>query len=276
MDIQSMAMGQSFSQVDAFSDRPFSGNPAAVCILERAASDRWMQQVAAEMNLSETAFVVPQADGFGLRWFTPAVEVNLCGHATLASARMLWTDGYLDRDRQARFHTRSGVLTANLQGDDIALNFPAMTVTPTAPPPTLLKALGDVEIASINYDEHNFLVELAEAAQLRALAPDFTRMREVPGEGVIVTSLSDMDEYDFISRYFAPNVGIPEDPVTGMAHCYLAPYWQAKLSKPELLAYQASTRGGWMRVRSDGDRVTLLGQAVIVMRGELLHPVEFA
>lgn len=269
-------MGQSYAQVDAFTDRPFSGNPAAVLVLEKLASDRWMQQVAAEMNLSETAFLVPQADGFGLRWFTPAVEVNLCGHATLASAHILWQDGLLDHDRQARFHTRSGVLTATYQDDDIALNFPAISVGPGLAPPELIQALGDIEIANICQNERNFLIEIAEAKQLRSLTPNFNILRQLPGEGVIVTSRSDSDEYDFMSRYFAPNLGILEDPVTGMAHCYLAPYWCARLDKPELRAYQASSRSGRMRVRSDGDRVTLLGRAVTVMRGELLHPVEFA
>lgn len=269
-------MGQAYAQVDAFTDRPLSGNPAAVLVLEKAASDRWMQQVAAEMNLSETAFLVPQADGFGLRWFTPAVEVNLCGHATLASAHILWSDGFLDRDRQARFHTLSGVLTATFQDDEIALNFPAIAVEPSEAPQALLQALGNVEIANVSQNQRNFLVELASAEQLRSLVPNFNLLRQLPGEGVIVTSGSDTDDYDFMSRYFAPNLGILEDPVTGMAHCYLAPYWCQKLGQAELRAYQASSRSGRMRVRSDGDRVTLIGQAVTVMSGEYLHPVEFA
>ncbi|MEO1131463.1 MAG: PhzF family phenazine biosynthesis protein [Cyanobacteria bacterium J06639_1] len=275
--IRSVGMGQAYSQVDAFTDRPFGGNPAAVLVLENAASDGWMQQVAAEMNLSETAFLVPQADGFGLRWFTPAVEVNLCGHATLASAHILWADGLLDRDRQARFHTLSGVLTATFQNDEIALNFPAIAVEPSeAAPQALLQALGNVEIASVSQNQRNYLVELASAEQLRSLVPNFSLLRQLPGEGVIVTSGSDADDFDFLSRYFAPNLGILEDPVTGMAHCYLAPYWCRKLGQSELRAFQASSRGGQMRVRSDGDRVTLIGGAITVMRGELLHPVEFA
>ncbi|WP_017325671.1 PhzF family phenazine biosynthesis protein [Synechococcus sp. PCC 7336] len=266
---RSPEMPQSVIQVDAFTDRPFAGNPAAICVMAEAASDEWMQQVAAEMNLSETAFVVPCAGEFGLRWFTPAIEVDFCGHATLASAHVLWSEGHLPRENEARFHTRVGVLTARLAGDWIELNFPAKPVTPIDPPPALLEALG-VEAIAVSADAVNYCVEIESADRLRSLQPNFALLAQLPKLGTIVTCRSDRPEYAILSRYFAPAAGIDEDPVTGSAHSSLGPYWQAKLGQSEFVAYQASPRGGVVEVRNLGDRVSLRGRAVTVLRGELL------
>ena len=260
-------MGQTITQVDAFTDTPFSGNPAAVCILPEARDEHWMQNVASEMNLSETAFLVRQPDGFDLRWFTPAVEVDLCGHATLASAHVLWESGLLKPDEEARFHTHSGLLTATRQDDWIELNFPATPVEPADAPAELLRALG-VSATYIGKNHFDYLIEVDSEATLRAMQPNYSLLLTVPSRGTIVTSRS--DKYDFVSRFFAPHVGINEDPVTGSAHCSLAPYWSPKLNKDAMLAYQASARGGTLRVRVDGDRVRLGGQAVTVLRGELV------
>jgi len=261
-------MGLTITQVDAFTDRPFSGNPAAVCILSETRSDEWMQSVAAEMNLSETAFLLPQEDGFDLRWFTPAVEVDLCGHATLASAHVLWSQGHLPEAQTARFHTRSGILTAAKQGDWIQLNFPAIASTAAQVKPELVSALG-VAIANVCQNSLGYLVEVAAAAAVRQLSPNFGRCKALGVHGVIVTSMGEGD-YDFVSRFFAPAMGIDEDPVTGSAHCALGPYWRDRLQKTEFLAYQASRRGGVVKVRCEGERVLLGGQAVTVMQCELL------
>ncbi len=259
-------MGLTITQVDAFTNTPFAGNPAAVCILPQAHDERWMQNVANEMNLSETAFLVRQSDGYALRWFTPTVEVDLCGHATLASSHVLWEAGHLRPDEEARFHTRSGLLTATRQGDWIELNFPATPVEPADAPADLLQALG-VSATYIGKNRFDYLIEVDSEATLRAMQPDYSLLLTVPARGVIVTSRS--HSYDFVSRFFCPSVGINEDPVTGSAHCSLAPYWSRKLGKDELRAYQASARGGTLRVRVDGDRVRIAGQAVTVLRGEL-------
>ena len=256
-------------QVDAFTSRPFAGNPAAVCLLDRPRDDAWMQQVAAEMNLAETAFLERRADGWGLRWFTPAVEVDLCGHATLASAHVLWERGAAANGEALRFHTRSGLLQARRRGVEIELDFPAEPVE-AAPAPGLAAALG-VEPRWCGRNRLDLLAELASEAEVRSLAPDFPRLKLAtpPGRGVIVTARSATPDYDFVSRFFAPAAGIDEDPVTGSAHCALGPYWMAKLGKSELRAYQASARGGSLGVRVAGDRVFLTGQAVTVLRGEL-------
>lgn len=263
-------MPQSLIQVDAFTNTPFAGNPAAVCVLTDPKSDRWMQQVAQEMNLSETAFVLPQADGFSLRWFTPTTEVPLCGHATLATAHVLWSEGHLDPDTLAQFHTQSGLLTATRQGDWIELNFPAAVSTPVDTPPELVKALGCTPIA-VYQNSLGYLVEVGDAASVRQLQPDFGLMATLPIANAIVTSRAEAgSEFDFISRFFAPGLGINEDPVTGAAHCCLAPYWRDRLHKDQFLAYQASSRGGIVKVQYDGgDRVYLSGQAVTVMRADL-------
>jgi predicted PhzF superfamily epimerase YddE/YHI9 len=255
--------------VDAFTDRPFSGNPAGVCVLIGPAEDGWMQAVAAEMNLSETAFLyrLPDADGFSLRWFTPTKEVDLCGHATLASAHILWEDGHLAPDVPARFATRSGVLTARKASDAIEMDFPLRPVVESSPLAALIAGLGS-EPVWVGRDAVNWLVELESADMVRTLRPDMERLAMLP-EGVIVTSRSDDPQHDFVSRYFAPSWGIPEDPVTGSAHCSLAPYWRDRLGRDELVGYQASARGGVVGVRIAGDRAILRGQAVTVLRGEL-------
>jgi predicted PhzF superfamily epimerase YddE/YHI9 len=256
-------------QVDAFTDRPFAGNPAAVCILPAQRSAAWMQDVAREMNLSETAFLHPQEDGFGLRWFTPAVEVELCGHATLASAHILWETGTLGKGEQARFHTRSGLLTAGRRGTEIELNFPATPARPAEAPPGLQEALG-AAFHYVGQSRFDYLVEVDSEQAVRDLKPDFARLRALSIRGVMVTSVATTPGYDFISRFFAPGAGIDEDPVTGSAHCCLGPYWHGRLGKEAFIAYQASARGGVVRVRLAGDRVRLGGQAVTVLRGELV------
>jgi PhzF family phenazine biosynthesis protein len=262
-------MGLPIVQVDAFTATPFSGNPAAVCLLPEARDDPWMQQVAREMNLSETAFLLRRPDGFDLRWFTPATEVDLCGHATLASAHVLWEDGHLAAPQTARFHTRSGLLTAERSGDWINLNFPAVPEEETPPPEGLAQALGVTPIY-VGKNRTGLLVQVATEEQVRTLQPDFTALKKLPARGIIVTSQSTRPEFDFVSRYFAPQAGIDEDPVTGSAHCCLAPFWANHLHKDQFIAYQASARGGVVRLRLAGDRVHLGGQAVTVLRGELL------
>ena len=265
-----MSPAQRFTQVDAFTDRPFSGNPAAVCLLGAARADHWMQQVALEMNLAETAFLVPRADGFGLRWFTPAVEVDLCGHATLASAHALWEEGHLPGSAVARFHTRSGELTATRRDGLIWLDFPA---TPVAPAPSvagLEQALG-ARIEYLGRTTFDYVIQLDSAAAVRSLSPDLTHLARLPARGVVVTAAGDDGKHDFVSRFFAPQSGVPEDPVTGSAHCGLAPFWGARLGKRELVGYQASPRGGTVLVRVEGTRVHLGGRAVTVLRGEILH-----
>jgi len=261
-------MGLTMVQVDAFTDRPFAGNPAAVCLLPTPREESWMQAVAREMNLSETAFVVPAADGFDLRWFTPTVEVDLCGHATLASAHVLWELGQLPPQTPARFHTRSGVLTASRRDDWIELDFPAKPAEPAEAPAGLASALG-VEVESVGRNQFDYLVEVESEALVRGLRPDFGALRAIPVRGVIVTSRGASPAYDFVSRFFAPASGIDEDPVTGSAHCCLGPFWGARLGKRDLVAYQASARGGIVRVRLGDDRVYLGGQAVTVLRGEM-------
>ena len=263
-------MGQPIVQVDAFTDRPFAGNPAAVCILREARPDAWMQAVAAEMNLAETAFLLPEADGYRLRWFTPLVEVDLCGHATLASAHVLWEEGHLSLEATARFYTRSGLLTADRSGNWIELDFPVEPATPADASLTaaVASALG-VTPGFVGRNRMDVMAELPSEEAVRSLAPDRAQLLELPARGIIVTAASDQPEYDFVSRFFAPAVGIDEDPVTGSAHCCLGPYWSGKLSRERLTGFQASPRGGTVRVRWAGERVILGGQAVTTLRGEL-------
>lgn len=256
-------------QVDAFTDTPFTGNPAAVCVLPRPADERWMQHVAREMNLSETAFLVRQDDAWGLRWFTPALEVDLCGHATLAAAHVLWEDGHQAAGTPARFDTKSGRLTAERSGNRIEMDFPAQPDRAVSPPDSLLDALG-VPARYVGQSRTDYLVEVATEVEVRGLTPDFARLRQYPVRGMIVTSRSDSPGFDFVSRFFAPAAGVDEDPVTGSAHCCLAPYWGAKLRKTEMVGYQASARGGVVHARLAGERVILGGQAVTALRGELL------
>jgi PhzF family phenazine biosynthesis protein len=261
-------MGVELYQVDAFTDRPFKGNPAAVCILDGERDETWMQNVASEMNLSETAFLHRQEDGFNLRWFTPAVEVELCGHATLASAHILWEIGLLNEKEQARFHTLSGLLTAAKRGEEIELNFPAKPDEPVSAPPGLIEAL-NIAPRYVGKTRHDYLLELDSEEAVRNLSPDFAMLKALSIRGIIVTSIAVTEGFDFVSRFFAPGAGIDEDPVTGAAHCCLGPYWSTRLGKNELLAYQASARGGIVRVRVEVDRVVLGGRAVTVTRGEL-------
>lgn len=255
--------------IDAFTDRPFAGNPAAVCLLEKEMDAGWMQSVAREMNLSETAFLLRGDDGFGLRWFTPEVEVPLCGHATLASAHFLWQEHHLKPKAVARFHTQSGLLTAIQRDGWIELDFPAKPAAPAPAPAGLAAALGCTPVAVLKAD-FDHLVEVESEAVLRALEPDFRALRVVNTRGVIATAQSDGRPFDFVSRFFGPGVGIDEDPVTGSAHCVLGPYWQSRLGKASFMAHQASARGGDIRVTVAGDRVKLGGKAVTVARGELL------
>lgn len=257
-------------QVDAFTDRPFGGNSAAICWLEEEVSDRWMQSVAAEMNLSETAFVRRRNDDYELRWFTPAVEVDLCGHATLATAHALWKSEIATNGQSLRFHTRSGILTCKQDGEFIEMNFPALPATVAPPPEGLLEALEINSPLFVGRAKFDSIVLLSSPEEVRFLTPDFRKLGKIPTRGVIVTSQSDDPQYDFISRFFAPAVGVDEDPVCGSAHCCLAPFWGERLEKQELMAYQASTRGGVLRLRLDGDRVGLAGQAVMIWQGELL------
>ncbi|HVW03268.1 MAG TPA: PhzF family phenazine biosynthesis protein [Planctomycetaceae bacterium] len=257
-------------QVDAFTDRPFRGNSAAVCWLEHEVPDDWMQSVAAEMNLSETAFVRPLADGFDLRWFTPTVEVDLCGHATLATAHALWFAGLAETAAPLHFHTRSGVLTCTPAGDFIEMDFPALPATQASPPAGLLEALGVDAPDFVGRTKFDYLVVLDSLQAVLAVRPDFRRLAEVPTRGVIVTARLDDSEFDFLSRFFAPAVGVNEDPVCGSAHCCLADFWGHRLGKRELMAWQASARSGVLRLRLNGDRVVLGGQAVTVWQGELL------
>jgi PhzF family phenazine biosynthesis protein len=254
--------------VDAFAAAPFAGNPAAVCLPDRPRDDGWMQRVAGEMNLSETAFPLPEGDGWRLRWFTPAVEVALCGHATLATAHVLWQTGRAAPDRPLHFHTKSGPLTARREGAWIELDFPALPSRPCEAPPGLAEALG-AELAWVGNYGLDYLCEVADEATLRGLRPDMQRLAGLKTRGVTVTSRPAGAEYDFVSRFFAPAAGVPEDPVTGSAHCALAPFWAARLGKTEMVGRQASRRGGEVRVRAAGDRVMLGGQAVTVVRGEI-------
>jgi PhzF family phenazine biosynthesis protein len=255
--------------VDAFTDQPFRGNPAAVCLLDGPRDPQWMQQVAMEMNLSETAFLQPEADGHRLRWFTPTVEVDLCGHATLASAHVLWEQGWLRREEPARFHTRSGLLTAHSHSDGIELDFPATPAEPAPLPSGLTEALG-VQPRFVGRTRFDYLVEVDSEQAVRDVKPDFASLAKVPVRGIIVTAPATMPGFDFVSRFFAPAAGVPEDPVTGSSHCCLAPFWSQRLNKDEMMGYQASARGGIIGVRRKGSRVVLRGRAVTVLRGELL------
>ena len=267
-------MPQRITQVDAFADAPFRGNPAAVCILPGPADEGWMQNVAAEMNLSETAFLHPAQDGYELRWFTPMAEVDLCGHATLASAHVLWEEEFIPPDGTARFHTRSGLLTVRKQDTGLEMNFPAEPAQPAEAPTGLADALG-AKVKWVGRNRFDYLAELESERVVRDLTPDFSALRKVATRGIIVTAQSEAGgngtgDYDYVARFFGPALGIDEDPVTGSAHCGLAPFWAERLGRDALVGFQASARGGTVRVRVAGDRVMLTGQAVTTMRGELL------
>lgn len=255
--------------VDAFTDKAFAGNPAAVCLLTEARPARWMQSVAAEMNLSETAFVRPTERGFSLRWFTPAVEVALCGHATLAAAHVLWTEGIAPPDRLLEFRTKSGVLGAAHDGARVVLDFPAAKIAARKAPAALAAAIGRKLRAVVKAGE-DLLVELGTEDLVRNLRPDLAKVRALRCRGVIVTAAARGRRFDFVSRFFGPAVGVDEDPVTGSAHCALAPYWGARLDKTRMRGFQASPRGGAVDCELVDDRVLLRGDAVTVVRGELL------
>ena len=263
-------MTLTITQVDAFTNKPFAGNPAAVCVLPVAADAAWMQRVAREMNLSETAFLVLRPNReFDLRWFTPAVEVDLCGHATLASAHVLWEEGHLPADAPAVFHTRSGRLSATRRAGWIEMDFPAEPAEFVPAPAGLADALG-AEPEWIGRNRFDYLVEVDTQATVERLAPDFARLKKLETRGVIVTARADADGVDFVSRFFAPGTGVDEDPVTGSAHCCLGPFWQQRLGRDAFTARQVSERGGLVKVIVRCDRVLLLGQAVTVLRGDLL------
>jgi len=261
-------MSQILYVVDAFTDKSFGGNPAAVCFREAPADETWMKLVAREMNLSETAFLHPVEGGFSLRWLTPLLEVKLCGHATLASAFVLWENGVLKPDAVARFHTLSGWLTCRYESGWIVMDFPAKVCVPTPPPEGLAEALG-CQVLACGLNEMDYLVEVANEDVLRGLRPNVTALSKLPVRGVITTCRSELPDFDFVSRFFAPAAGVNEDPVTGSAHCALGPYWQAKFGKCELTAYQASPRGGIVKLAVAGERVMLRGQAVMMSRVEL-------
>jgi PhzF family phenazine biosynthesis protein len=255
-------------QIDAFSRQPFGGNPAAVTLLPEYPDEEWMQQVAAEMNLSETAFLRPRDDGFDLRWFTPEIEVELCGHATLASAHFLWERRVVDPSAEISFWTLSGRLAAKRRDDWIELDFPSEGPEAVEPQPELLPVLG-VQAKWVGKNRFDYLVEVGSEREVREATPDFGQLRQATTRGVMITSVSASPEFDFVSRFFAPAVGVDEDPVTGSAHCCLAPFWADRLGRSELLGYQASRRGGVVRTRTAGDRVVLGGQAVTILRGQL-------
>jgi PhzF family phenazine biosynthesis protein len=254
--------------VDAFTSAAFRGNPAAVCLLAGPKPGRWLQAVAAEMNLSETAFVQPTARGFRLRWFTPKVEVDLCGHATLAAAHVLWTEGLAPGGATLRFATRSGELTAVRRGVAIELDFPARAALPCTAPAGLRQALG-APWRHVARNVDDYLVELRDEAAVRELEPDFAALAKLPVRGVMVTAAGRRG-FDFVSRFFAPRVGLPEDPVTGSAHTALGPFWSARLGRTTLRGFQASARGGVVEVVIRGERTLLRGDAVTVVRGQLV------
>jgi predicted PhzF superfamily epimerase YddE/YHI9 len=261
-------MGLKITHVDAFTNVPFKGNPAAVCVLPEPKEDRWMQLVAREMNLSETAYLHREGESYRLRWFTPVSEVKLCGHATLASAHVLWEEGFLKREQEAKFQTLSGVLSTKWIDGWIEMNFPRWDIEPLPAPEALLKGL-QVPVKFSGKSVQAWFVEVESEEVLRKLSPDF-RLLKTLDRDVLVTSASQSKDFDFVSRYFAPRHAIDEDPVTGSGHSVLTPYWSGKLGKTEMRAYQASEREGFLRVRAAGDRVFMLGQAVTVMRGELM------
>ena len=261
--------------VDAFTSEKFAGNPAAVCLLEWAMPDDWMQSVATEMNLSDTAFAVKRPDGYDLRWFTPAMEVMLCGHATLATAYVLYETGALADDDVVHFNSRSGTLTARRRAEMIELDFPLKPAEAIAVAPALTDALR----ARIGYcgrtvsdggREMNYIVELEDERTVRELVPDFQALRSLPGAVIATARADEGASYDFVSRFFAGSHGVDEDPVTGSAHCTLLPFWSERIGRTDLMGYQASKRGGYVQCRIADGRAKLGGSAVMVARGELM------
>lgn len=266
-------MTQKIFQVDAFTAKPYRGNPAGVCILAQAKDELWMQSVAREMNVAETAFLQRETDGesaFSLRWFTPTVEVDLCGHATLASAHVLWEVNEANPDALLSFHTRSGLLTAKLAGEWIEMDFPAEAAEQVSTYPTELRDAFGFEPQYVGRNRLDYIIEVENELALRSLEPDMRLLRALRSRGVIVTCRADDSRFDFVSRFFAPGAGVDEDPVTGSAHCCLGPFWQQRLGRDSMLGFQASARGGDVRVRVAGNRVILGGQAITVLSGELV------
>jgi len=255
--------------VDTFTSSAFRGNTAGVCIPDGPADAAWMQQVAAELKHSETAFLAPEGDKWNLRWFTPEKEVELCGHATLAAASVLFQTGRVPAGATISFTTLSGPLSAWQDGEWISMDFPAEPPATSMPVPGLGRALG-VEPLYTGRNRFDILVELPLADDVCSLEPDMEALLAIRARGIIVTAVSDLPHFDFVSRFFAPSFGIPEDPVTGSAHCCLAPYWGEKLKKTEMNGFQCSARGGSVRVKLAGDRVILAGHAVHVFSGKLL------
>lgn len=256
-------------QIDAFTSEPYRGNPAAVCLLKVPADEQWMKNVAREMNLSETAFLYPIEGGYHLRWLTPKSEVDLCGHATLATAHLLYDDGIEPRNKSISFKTRVGWISASMEEELIILDFPLNRPKKIKPPNGLLKALG-VKAEFVGGYPKSYLVQVAKAKTVRDLKPDLNALEKLDRPKVCVTALSDSKKYDFVSRLFAPKLGIPEDPVNGNSHTALTPFWGSILNKTELRSYYASERGGELFVRMAGDRVKIGGRAVTVMRAKLL------
>lgn len=269
-------MSLPFFQVDAFSSKPFGGNPAAVVLLDRERSDDWLQSVAMENNLSETAYVLPMKDGlFSLRWFTPSIEVDLCGHATLAAAHALWESETVTGDQAITFQTRSGRLSVRKNNNQIQMNFPVTPLTPTEPPDGLLssfQAAGQpLNATAVLMSAYDYIIVVKDEASVRSLTVDFRQLANIQVRGVAVTAGADLaSAYDFVSRFFAPAAGVDEDPVTGSAHCALIDYWSRELNSNKLTGYQASARGGIVKIEKQEDRAILTGDAVTVIRGTLL------
>lgn len=259
-------------QVDSFTVKPFKGNPAGVVLLEQPRDKVWMQAVANEMRLSETAFLSPKGNDYYLRWFTPSTEVDLCGHATLASAHILFELGYYDPDETIFFHTKSGVITATFDHGTIELDMPLIQPVPAESTPLLEETLGQVPLAVANSEDRSIvLAEMADYAAIEAFIPDFKKIASLEAANLVITAKCSDGQFDFISRFFSPHSGIPEDPVTGLGHCILTPYWAAKMNKSQFVAYQASARGGTVWCRLGTDRVYLAGKAVTLFSGEVLH-----
>jgi len=258
-------------QVDAFTDVPFKGNPAGVCLLSSEPPDSWMQNIAMEMNLAETAFLTKTPDGFHLRWFTPAVEVDLCGHATLASSHMLYEQGIAPKDQPIHFSTRSGILTARYDEGWIEIDLPNEACTPSECPQAIPQAIHTTPLF-VGINRRDYLIEVESEDIVRNLQPDLNALQQLNRFGAVVTAKANPgSDYDYIARCFFPNFGIDEDPVTGSSHAMLAPYWAEKLGRKELVGYQASRRGGYLHCRVAGDRVFLKGKAVTTIKGTLLH-----
>jgi len=257
--------------VDSFTDKIYKGNPAAVCLIEKKLNELEYQNIAMEMNLSETAFLLKKSENvYDLRWFTPEEEVNLCGHATLASAHILWEQGIAAKNLPISFNTLSGVLSAKYEQDWITLDFPAQNPVESKGDPDLLEAIPGDKI-SILEDELSYIIIMKNEEDIREMNPDFDLLYKTRKKEVIVTALSENPEYDFVSRFFGPAIGIKEDPVTGSAHCYLAPYWSGILGRKDLTGYQASRRGGFVHCTVVGDRVLLKGKACTFLSGDIVQ-----